>query len=151
MKILFLIVLVNVVLLSACSTTKPVRTSKTNIPNIKVVQTGRVLTTKNIMMMGRRSSVGGRVGTTTGRIAGGVLGSGYGSVLGSVIGGVLGGVVGSNMDNYTRKYPALEILVRLDDGQQLTVTQPVSKTRFKPGDKVKLAMKQGEVVVMLLH
>ena len=146
MKATVLILFISMMLLGSC-TTHPVSTSHHNGPKIKEVQTGKVISIKKTTIAGQRSSIGGRVGSTAGRIAGGAIGSGYGSVLGSIVGSVIGGAVGSGIDNRTKKIPALELLIKLDDGQQVTVTQPV-KTLFKLGDEVKLVMKQGQVSVV---
>ena len=148
MKAIFLTLFISMMIVS-CST-HPVNTSHHNGPKIKEVQTGKVISIKKTTIAGQRSSIGGRVGSTAGRIAGGAIGSGYGSVLGSIVGSVIGGAVGSGIDNRTKKIPALELLVKLDDGQQVTVTQPV-KTLFKLGDEVKLVMKQGQVSVVPIH
>lgn len=145
---LLITMLVSSVWLSGCSTTRVAETNRSKAPRIETVQTGRVLSVKNVTMTGERSSTGRQIGSVTGRVAGGAMGSGYGSVAGSIIGSMVGGIIGARSDNTVRTLAGLELAVKLDDGQYITVTQLRAKTTFKVGDKVKLTMNQGKVIVV---
>ncbi|MCK5725727.1 MAG: hypothetical protein KAH22_02735 [Thiotrichaceae bacterium] len=150
MKVFLLIaVLINTVLLIGCSTTPTAEINTSKAPRIETVQTGRVLSVKNVTMEEPPSSTRQQIGSVTGRVAGGAMGSGYGSVAGSIIGSMVGGMIGARSDHKARTLPALKISVRLDDGQYTTVTQLRAKTTFKAGDNIKLTMKQGKVIVVL--
>lgn len=112
------------------------------------VQTGMVTAVKNVLVLGKRSGVGSTVGRTVGSIAGGAVGSGYGSVAGSILGSVLGGAAGSSADKELQRKPGVEIEVRLDNGEYVTVTQLADKKEsFRQGDHVKLVMKDGQAHV----
>ncbi|MEE9351429.1 MAG: hypothetical protein V3U78_04155 [Thiotrichaceae bacterium] len=147
------IALIGTILLAGCSSTSaPVSENKAGtIKKEKVaeVQTGMVTGVKNVTILGKRSSAGRTVGRTVGAIAGGAVGSGYGSVAGSILGSVLGGAAGSSADENLQRKAGLEIVIRLDTGQHVTVTQ-LAKVAFKAGDKVKLIMKGGEAQVVHL-
>ena len=147
---LVLIVLSMNMTLVGCSSNAPVSENKAGTLKREQavdVQQGMVTHVKKVSVLGKRSGVGSSIGRTAGSIAGGAIGSGYGRVVGSVLGSVLGGAVGSSADTNLQKKPALEITVRLANGQHVTVTQ-LAKTSFKMGDKVKLVMKEGKAHVM---
>ncbi|HEC05024.1 MAG TPA: hypothetical protein ENI84_02355 [Thiothrix sp.] len=137
------------VLLGCSSTSAPVTEEKAGTikrERIVEVQTGMVTGVKKVTVLGKRNSAGNTVGRTVGSIAGGTLGVGYGSVAGSIIGGVLGGVAGSSADKELQKKAGLEISVRLDTGQRVTVTQ-LAEESFRSGDRVKLIMEEGQAHV----
>ncbi len=146
----FLTALAVLTALASCSSSSaPVTENKVGTikrEQVVEVQTGLVTSVKNVTVLGKRSGAGRTVGRTVGAIAGGAVGSGYGSVAGSILGSVLGGAAGSSADENLQRKPGLEIVVRLDTGQYVTVTQ-LAKVSFKSGDKVKLIMKAGQAQV----
>ncbi len=152
-KFIFIVVLGCSTILVGCSNSKaPVTENKVGTlkrEQVVEVQTGLVTGVKNVTVLGKRSGAGRTVGRTVGAIAGGAIGSGYGSVAGSILGSVLGGAAGSSADENLQRKPGLEIVVRLDTGQHVTVTQ-LAKVPFKSGDKVKLIMKEGQAQVIHL-
>ncbi len=145
--------LVSGLLLAGCSTAPsdpPVSKNKPGTikhESITEIQTGMVTAVKKVTLLGKRSGAGNTVGRTVGAIAGGAVGSGYGSVAGSILGSVFGGAVGASADSQLQRKPGLEIVVRLDNGQHVTVTQFADKEIFRAGDHVKLVMKDGEAHV----
>lgn len=87
------------------------------------------------------------VGTGAGAVIGGVTGSsvgrGRGSVVGAVAGAVVGGVIGQALENTASKVPAVEITVRLDNGDLRAIVQETDGQQFKPGDRVRLLSQGG--------
>ena len=87
------------------------------------------------------------VGTGAGAVIGGVSGSGVGggkgSVIGAVAGAVAGGVIGQAVENQTSKVPALEITVRMDNGELRAIVQEADGQQFRPGDRVRLLSQGG--------
>lgn len=81
-------------------------------------------------------------GTVLGAVIGGVLGNTIGkgdgrkaaTVLGAVAGGAVGHEVGKRSDG---EEPAWQVVVRLDDGRLMTVTQR-EDPRVQPGDYVEV-------------
>ena len=132
------------VILTGCSATSaPVSDNKAGTlkrERAEEIQTGIVVKVKKITVLGKRSSAGYSVGRVAGSIAGGAVGSGYGSVAGSIAGAFIGGSLGSSADKGLQKKPGLEISVRLDNGEHVTVTQ-LAKIPFKSGDHVRLVMR----------
>ena len=144
MRISIIIAVTSSLLMAGCSSTSaPVTENKPGTikrEQVVEVQAGMVTAVKKVTVLGERSGAGRTVGRTAGAIAGGSIGSGYGSIAGSIIGSVLGGAAGSNADKELQRKAGLEIVVRLDTGQHVTVTQ-LDKEKFKSGDRVKLIMK----------
>ena len=87
------------------------------------------------------------VGTGAGAVIGGVTGStvgrGRGSVVGAVAGAVAGGIIGQAVENSSSKVPAVEITVRLDNGDLRAIVQETDGQQFKPGDRVRLLSQGG--------
>lgn len=146
----FPIVIMFVLALSACSATpEPVSENKAGTikkETVAEIQTGMVTHVKQVTVLGKRSSIGNTAGRTVGSIAGGAIGSGYGSIAGSIFGSMVGGAMGSKADENLQRKPGLEITVRLDNGQYVTVTQ-LADPSFQSGQRVKLIMKNGEARV----
>jgi len=145
------IILMFVLALTGCSTSSET-VSENKAGTIKreavpEIQTGMVTGVKKVTVLGKRSSIGRTAGRTVGSIAGGAIGSGYGSVAGSILGSVVGGAAGSKADENLQRKPGLEITVRLDNGQHVTVTQLADK-QFQSGQRVKLIMKDGKAEVI---
>ncbi|CAA6824803.1 MAG: Unknown protein [uncultured Thiotrichaceae bacterium] len=145
------IVIIFVLSLAGCSTTpETVSENKAGTikrENVPVTQVGMVTTVKKVTVLGKRSSVGRTAGRAVGSIAGGAIGSGYGSIAGSIFGSMVGGAAGSKADENLQRKPGVEITVRLDNGQLVTVTQLEDKA-FQSGQRVKLIMKDGKAEVV---
>lgn len=133
----------SIVLAGCSSTSAPVSNNKAGTikrERAAEIQTGMVTKVKQVTVLGKQSSAGYSVGRVAGSIAGGAVGSGYGSVAGSIAGAFIGGKLGSNADKGLQKKSGLEVSVKLDSGEHVTVTQ-LAKISFKPGDHVHLVMK----------
>lgn len=123
---------------SACSTTNAPATVKqagsiTTEPVVSIKQ-GKVISVKEVAIMGSK----GRTVGTVGSIAGSILGSTI-PVAGSIIGSMIGSAVGSEADKEFSKQKGLEITLELDSGVKVVVTQ-LAQTQFKAGDEVQLIM-----------
>lgn len=111
----------------------------------KAVKLG-VIESVTLIEMDASSSAGSTAGSIFGQVGGANTGDGRGAVVGSVLGTVLGGTLGHQAGIATR--PGLEIWVRLDGEEQSTyVMQPGKPDAFKPGDRVRIVRKKGEMRV----
>lgn len=90
-----------------------------------------------------QTGVGTGAGAVIGGVAGSGVGGGRGSVVGAVAGAVAGGIIGQVVENSSSKVPALEITVRLDNGDLRAIVQEVDGQQFKPGDRVRLLSQGG--------
>jgi outer membrane lipoprotein SlyB len=61
-----------------------------------------------------------------------------------VIGVVAGGLLGGNIEEGATRKPALEITVRLDSGQMLSIVQEAHAAEFRSGDRVRILSGRGE-------
>jgi outer membrane lipoprotein SlyB len=81
------------------------------------------------------------VGTIAGAALGGVLGSqvghGAGSAAAAVLGAVGGGLAGNAIEHRATGHNGQEIVVRLDDGSTIAVTQG-GPAELRPGDHVQV-------------
>jgi outer membrane lipoprotein SlyB len=60
-----------------------------------------------------------------------------------VAGAVVGGIVGQAIENSSSLKPALEITVKLENGELRAVVQEVDNQQFQPGEKVRLVTSGG--------
>lgn len=90
-----------------------------------------------------QTGVGTGAGAVIGGVAGSSMGRGRGSVVGTVAGAVAGGVIGQAIENSSSKVAALEITVRLDNGDLRAIVQETDGQQFKPGDRVRLLSQGG--------
>ena len=88
-----------------------------------------------------------QVGTIAGGIIGGLAGSNFGggskgSAVGTVLGVVGGGVAGQTIEGQIGKKVGLEIVVKVDGGQMVAITQEADE-QFRPGDRVRILSGHG--------
>lgn len=106
------------------------------------VRTGVVESVRNVTMEGTKSGVGALAGAAVGGVAGSHVGSGSGQIVGAVFGAVLGGVAGAAAEEGVTKKDALEITIKLDNGQLISVVQEAGET-FVPGQPVRVLSGDG--------
>ena len=102
-----------------------------------IVRTGVVESVREVQMEGTRSGVGTIAGAAIGGVAGSHVGGGSGQIVGAILGAVLGGMTGSAIEENAKKKNALEITIKLDGGQLISVVQEVGDS-FLPGDRVRV-------------
>lgn len=105
--------------------------SNINSDHYATNQTGKVSTVSqctvlNVRYVGVNSDTGG--GTLVGSVAGGIAGSTIGGgstahTLGAVGGALLGGLVGSAAEQGLSSQTGIEYVVKLDNGQVISITQ----------------------------
>lgn len=110
------------------------------------VRTGVVESVREVLMEGTKSGAGTLAGAAVGGVAGSTVGGGRGQIVGAVLGAVLGGVAGSAIEENVTKKNALEITVKLDNGQLIAVVQEMGEN-FYPGDRVRVLSGSGSTRV----
>jgi len=108
------------------------------------VRVGMVESVREVQLEGTRTPVGGLAGAAVGGIAGSSVGGGKGAAIAAVVGAVAGSLLGSNLEEGATRKPALEITVRLDSGQMLSIVQEGHAAEFRPGDRVRVLSGRGE-------
>jgi outer membrane lipoprotein SlyB len=100
---------------------------------------GRILNVRQVTIEGSDSLGGNVVGAGLGAIGGGVLGNmigqGKGRVLSTAAGAALGGLGGAYAEKKLKQQKGLEYIVKLDNGQTITLVQGVSPA-FSVGQTV---------------
>lgn len=91
------------------------------------------------------TGVGGAAGAQVGLALGGFAGKGHGqgSFVGSVLASVAGDLAGQAIESRVARLPGLEISMRLDDGQQISLVQAADEP-FKKGDRVRVLSAEGK-------
>jgi outer membrane lipoprotein SlyB len=109
----------------------------------QVVRLGTVESVREVTIDRGKTGVGTGAGAIVGGIAGSTVGQGRGSAVGAVIGAVAGGIAGQAIEERSSRVPALEITVKLDNGEMRAIVQEVDGQQFKPGDRVRLLSQAG--------
>lgn len=117
-------------------------------PVIQAGQSGQILQSQRATVLAARpvsiqgSGTGGWAGTATGvalgGLAGNMIGHGKGSVAGAILGAALGGVAGSASESAMARRQGVELHLRMDTGQEVTIVQEVSAEMFAPGERVRV-------------
>jgi len=108
------------------------------------VRVGVVNSVREVQLEGTKSPVGGLAGAAVGGIAGSTIGGGKGAAIAAVVGAVAGGLLGGNIEESATRKPALEITVKLDNGQLVSIVQEGHAAEFRPGDRVRVLSGRGE-------
>lgn len=106
------------------------------------VRLGVVESVREVAMEGTQSGAGTLAGAAIGGIAGSNVGGGKGQIVGAILGAVAGGVGGSVIEQNVTKKNALEITVKLDNGQLVAIVQEGDEA-FHPGEKVRILSGSG--------
>lgn len=110
----------------------------------QVVRMAVVESVREVTIDRGQTGVGTGAGAVVGGIAGSTVGQGRGSAVGAVVGAVVGGIAGQAIENASSKVPAVELTVRLDNGELRAIVQETDGQQFRPGDRVRL-LSQGAV------
>ncbi len=108
------------------------------------VRVGVVNSVREVQLEGTKSPVGGLAGAAVGGIAGSTVGGGKGAAIAAVVGAVAGGLLGGNIEESATRKPALEITIKLDNGQLVSIVQEGHAAEFRPGDRVRVLSGRGE-------
>jgi outer membrane lipoprotein SlyB len=109
----------------------------------QAVRMATVESVREVTLDRGQTGVGTGAGAVIGGVTGSTVGRGRGSVVGAVAGAVAGGVIGQAIENSSSKVPAVEITVRLDNGDLRAIVQEADGQQFKPGDRVRLLSQGG--------
>ena len=144
MKTLSLL-LISLAVLAGCATSKSgdvyTRDQARREQNIRM---GVVESVREVLMEGTKSPVGAIAGAAVGGVAGSTLGGGKGSTIAAVIGAVAGGLAGSAIEEGVTRKQAMEITIKMDNGQLIAIVQEGDPLEFRPGDRVRIIYSGGE-------
>jgi outer membrane lipoprotein SlyB len=103
----------------------------------QTVRMATVDSVRKVTLEGSRSGIGAGAGGAVGGISGSAVGQGKGSSVAAVLGAVAGGVVGGIAEEKVTRKEALEITVRLDNGELRAIVQEAD-VPLQPGQRVRL-------------
>ena len=101
------------------------------------VDYGTVESVRQVAIEGTKSGTGTVAGAALGGIAGSGVGKGMGSAAAAVGGAVIGGLIGSAVEEGVTAQYGFEIVVRLQSGRAIAVTQATDENFF-PGERVRV-------------
>lgn len=101
------------------------------------VRNGTVESVRPVTIEGTKTPIGTVAGAAVGGVAGSTVGSGKGSGVAAILGAVVGGIVGSVAEEGLTRKQGMEIIVKLDSGNTVAITQ-VADEEFKPGERVRI-------------
>lgn len=110
---------------------------------LQTIRNGEVVSVDEVQITERATGRGAQTGATVGAIAG-YAAAGHGDRwLGSLLGGAVGGAAGGAAEKASKKRPGLQLVVRLDNGEEVGVQVPLAKKKknqvsYAPGDRVRL-------------
>ncbi len=118
--------------------------SRDQVRQVQHFRVGTVESVHKVRIEGTRSQVGTTAGTIVGGIAGSGASGGKTGEVAAVIGAVVGGMVGAAAEEgYTRE-DGIEMAIKLESGEYISVVQQASKTEvINAGDKVRVIESDG--------
>jgi outer membrane lipoprotein SlyB len=88
-----------------------------------------------VKIEGTKTPIGTIAGGAAGGVAGSTIGGGRGSAVAAILGVVAGGIAGSAVEEAVTRRDDLEIIVKLDSGNTIAITQEADEN-FSPGERV---------------
>jgi len=111
--------------------------SRQQTRTLQTVETGTVESVRQVLIEGTKSGIGGVSGAALGGIAASNIGGGRGQAAATIGGAVIGGLAGAATEEAFTRQAGLEIVVRLDNGRTVAVTQAADEP-FRPGERVRI-------------
>ena len=100
------------------------------------VSYGTIVSMRDVAVQGPSSGIGALGGAAAGGVAGSFLGGDPRmNILGAIGGALIGGIAGSAVEGGLASGQAVEFIIRVDDGQTISVVQS-NENRFVPGQRV---------------
>jgi outer membrane lipoprotein SlyB len=120
--------------------------SRDQVREVQHFKVGTVESVHKVRIEGTKSPVGTTAGTIVGGIAGSGASGGKTGEVAAVLGAVVGGLVGSAAEEAYTRENGIEMAIKLESGEYISVVQAVNKNaedEIKPGDKVRVIESDG--------
>ncbi len=120
--------------------------SRDQVRQVQHFRVGTVESVHKIRIEGTKSPVGTTAGTIVGGIAGSGASGGKTGEVAAVLGAVVGGIVGSAAEEAYTRENGIEMAIKLESGEYISVVQAVNKNEedeIKAGDKVRVIESDG--------
>jgi len=123
--------------------------SRDDARQIQQLEFGIIEQIKMVQIEGTKSAIGAGSGAIIGGVAGSSIGGGRGVIIATVIGAIAGGMAGSAIEESVTKRQGMEITIRKESGQLISIVQELSPNQsFSVGDRVRVLNNNGEARVV---
>ncbi len=143
---IFLIIITSIIFASACVNTslQPDVVSRSDAQKQQYVVFGVISDVTKVTIEGDRE-----IGAATGAAIGGAIGknstdSDLESDIATVVGGLIGSAVGSEIGSSITKKEGIELLIKTDSNNYLSIIQEVSDFSYNIGQKVRIIKRNGK-------
>jgi outer membrane lipoprotein SlyB len=107
------------------------------------VRLGVVENVRDVTIDAYNTGTGTLAGAALGGIAGSTVGGGHNAnAAGAIAGALIGGIIGSNVEKNANDRRGVEVMVRLENGKLIAITQEKDE-EFRVGDQVRILSGQG--------
>jgi len=118
--------------------------SRGDVGQVQDVAFGVVENVRAVHIEGTKTPIGTVAGAAIGGLAGSTVGHDTTSSIAAIAGAVAGGLAGSAAEEGLTRADGVEVTVRLESGEIISVVQAVDpKVQFKVGDKVRVLTLNG--------
>ena len=111
--------------------------SRDQVRKVQTVHEGEVIMVREVLIEGTKSGLGGLAGGIMGFALGSTIGGGSGKGVARAAGTVAGAAAGGAIEEGATRQKGLEITVKLDNGQVISIVQAADE-RFDEGDLVRV-------------
>ncbi|MFA9439833.1 glycine zipper 2TM domain-containing protein [Uliginosibacterium sp. sgz301328] len=134
--------------LSACASSKAGDVySRDEAQRTMTFREGVVSDVRQVKLEGTKTAIGTGAGAVVGGVAGSTIGQGKGQIVGAVLGAVAGGLAGAAAEEGLTRENALQITVKLNNGENIIVVQEMGQDTFVAGDRVRVVQSGGKTRV----
>ncbi|UCD35896.1 MAG: hypothetical protein JSU90_03420 [Nitrospiraceae bacterium] len=116
--------------------------SRDQARQVQTVDEGEVIMVREVLIEGTKSPFGAIAGGIMGYALGSAVGSGSGRTIARAAGTVGGAAAGAGIEEAATRQPGLEITVKLDNGEVVSIVQAADRD-FRVGDEVKVLRRPG--------
>lgn len=135
-----IIVLFAFLALGACASQTGGSFSSGQARTAQSVMMGEIIQLDAAFIDNDATGLGALGGAVVGGVAGSTIGGGRGRVLSTLGGAVIGGLAGTGIERSLNSRDAIDVTVRLDNGQVLSIVQELGSEErtFSVGDRVRV-------------
>ena len=145
-KNIIILVFFGIFFITSCvnSSLQPDVVSRSDAQKQQYVVFGTISDVTNVTIEGDRE-----VGAAAGLAIGGAVGkdstdSDLGSDIAAVVGGLIGSAIGSELGSAATKKEGIELLIKTDSGNFISIIQEVSDFSYAKGQKVRIIKRNGK-------
>ncbi|MCD4719651.1 MAG: glycine zipper 2TM domain-containing protein [Desulfobacula sp.] len=137
-SVMILLVVIIAAYVTGCASSRSGEVySRDQARQVQIVENGTVESVKEVTIEGTKTPIGIAAGGVAGGVLGSTIGSGSGKTVAVVLGALAGAAAGTLVEEGITRKPALEIIVKKDNGQTLVVVQEAD-IMIAAGDRVRI-------------